>query len=166
MSPARLTILQFIVLMLPAALGTLAVAMILRGGVEARFAWAIATIVGLSYTIIVPTLAAEIVGEARAVHSALRARARSLGIVLSTRVNRRGVAETVAVAAIAGTCPLGFQPGDRWQVSKGGRMNRPLCVRAISSLNARRPSGSGQFEVVKCVCPLGMQSLTFETTPA
>lgn len=164
MNPRGLTFAQAMGLLLPAVIGALAI-LVLVSGDQVRYVWSIVAILMIAYAILIPVLATEIIAEARSAHAALRARAKALGIPLLSRVGRRAVPEVVAVAAVRGRCPLGFSTGDRWQVGPDGRLDRPLCERAISSLNSRSPAMVGFAGQVRCICPIGGQSLTLETQP-
>jgi hypothetical protein len=163
MKPTGLGLPQYFVLALPAAIGGMVITFLIQDAEHARYAAAVGVIVGLTYAIVVPTLAAEIVAEARAVHAALRARARALGIMLSNRMDTRGRRTAVTVLGAVGTCPLGFKPGDRWLVSPSGKLDRPMCHPAVAGIVNRhlkpRPDGGGEAH---CVCPIAGQMLTLK----
>ncbi|MBI2965427.1 MAG: hypothetical protein HYY34_04395 [Chloroflexi bacterium] len=163
MKPIGLGLPQLLVLALPAAVGGMVMALLIQGAETARYAAAVGVVVGLTYGIVVPALAAEIIAEARAVHAALRARAQALGIMLSNRMDIRGRRTAVTVVGAVGTCPLGFKPGDRRLVSSEGRLDRPLCHPAVAGITNRHlrpgPNGGGNAH---CVCPIGGQMLTLK----
>lgn len=158
---------QLLVLALPATIGGLVVWLLVRSGGHAAYAGAVGAVVGMTYGVAVPTLAAELMAEARAVHAKLRERARALGITLSSRLQLRGRRTAVTVTGELGTCPLGFKRGDQWLISRSGRLDRPMCSRAIAGVTNRRPSaGTADTAVARCVCPLGGQMLTLEVKAA
>jgi hypothetical protein len=167
MKPIGLGLPQLFVLALPAAAGGTVMALLLQGAEHARYAAAVGVVVGLTYGMVVPTLAAEIIAEARAVHAALRARARALGIMLSSRMETRGGRTAVTVVGEVGACPLGFKPGDRWLVSPSGKLDRPMCHPAVSGITNRhlRPGPNGDGDA-HCVCPIAGQMLTLRVHAA
>ena len=167
MKPDGLGSSQLLVLALPALLGGAVIWLLARDSELARYAGAVGAIVGLTYGLVVPTIAAELIAEARAVHAALRSRAQALGIALSGRLQARNRPAAVTVVGALGTCPLGFKPGDRWLVSATGRLDRPMCLPAIAGVTNRRIStGQEGPAAAHCVCPLGGQMLTLEVRAA
>lgn len=166
MKPTGLGLPQYFVLALPAAIGGIVMAFLVQDAGHVRYAAAVGVIVGLTYAIVVPTLATEIIAEARAVHAALRARAKALGIMLSNRIvttDTPGRRTAVTVLGAVGTCPLGFKPGDRWLVSPSGKLDRPMCHPAVAGIVNRHlmpgPNGGGDAH---CVCPIDGQMLTLK----
>lgn len=166
MKPTGLGLPQLLALTLPAAFGGAVIVLLFQSGEHARYAAAVGVIVGLTYAMVAPTLAAEFIADARAVHAALRARAEALGIALSSRLDTRGRLTAVTVVGGVGTCPLGFKAGDRWQVSRSGRLDRPLCHPAIVGITNRHLASVRGGASARCVCPLGGQMLTLEVQAA
>jgi hypothetical protein len=166
MDQTRLGPSQVFLLTLPAVVGGVIITLLLQSPSRAAYAAAVGAIVGLTYGFAGPGLLAEAIVEARALHAALIERAKSLGIALSNRLDRRAGKASITVTGAAGVCPLGFKPGDRWRVSQSGRLNRPLCTPAIAGIAAGNPKASHAGGIARCVCPLGVQSLTLKVTGA
>lgn len=167
MKPTGLGLPHIFVLTLPALFGGIVIWWLIQSGDHARYAGAVGAVVGLTYALVGPTLVAELIASARAVNEALRARATSLGIALQNRLDTGGHRSAVTVTGAIGVCPLGFKTGDRWQVSRTGHLDRPLCRPAIAGITNRHLTpGPNGGSAAHCVCPLGGQTLTLEVEAA
>jgi hypothetical protein len=74
-------------------------------------------------------------------------------------------AASFVVTDAAGICPRGFKVNDVFTADAEGRLSRPLCKAAASTLEALVQDARGEngfTPQVSCICPMGDRHLTFE----
>ncbi|MBI4198410.1 MAG: hypothetical protein HY533_04805 [Chloroflexi bacterium] len=74
-----------------------------------------------------------------------------------------GFAATITVTQEVGFCPLGFRPGQTWQVDEYGKVSRPLCRPAMTALalGLEEAARGAPGDQVSCRCPLKQGEVVF-----
>lgn len=77
-------------------------------------------------------------------------------------------AVTVSVTQVFGPCPLGFQPGDIWEIGPDGKLSRPMCRPGATALGSlfRMANGDMMDRSACCECVAAGREVIFTVREA
>ena len=152
-------------LALPLVIGAGVLASMAAGGLTGA---EIATASAISGVYLFLVLAAVSTGAfARPVDIAklMIARARDRGIQFLLRSAPMTTAVRLEAVETRGACPLGIRSGYRWNLKASGRMDAPLCVAAVVSVNSALGGSKAELpRTLACECPFGDNMVKFRST--